>query len=61
MFALDATKLFLKVFEKGLDLEIARDLCEKMYSSGQVTIAEAIALKEFLNLTDSEAIDIFLV
>lgn len=58
---MNANKLILKIFEKELDIGVAKDLCTKIIRTGQVTIAEAIVLKELLNLTDCEAIDIFLV
>lgn len=57
---MDANKLILKIFEKGLNVDVATDLYKKICYNGQVTIADAIKLKELLDLTDLDAIDIFL-
>lgn len=66
--ALDATRLTIKVLEKGLrsnansglrGIELF-SLCNKIYNRKDITIGDALKLKEVLELTDSEAIDIFL-
>lgn len=68
VLALDATRLTMKVLERGLNankesnlrgLEIF-SLCNKIYNRKDITIGDALKLKEALDLTDSEAIDIFL-
>lgn len=65
---MDATRLTLKVLEKGLrsneesnlrGVEIF-SLCNKIYNHKDITVGDALKLKEALALTDSEAIDIFL-
>lgn len=58
--ALDANKLMLKIFEKGDSVDSAIELFKVFCDCGQLSIADAIRLKEYLNLTDMEAIDIFL-
>lgn len=68
VLALDATRLTLKVLEKGLRANINSglrgleiySLCNKIYNQKDMTIGDALKLKEALELTDSEAIDIFL-
>lgn len=68
MLALDATRLTLKILEKGLTsneesnlrgIEVF-SLCNKIYNRKDITIGDALKLKEALGLTDSEAIEIFL-
>lgn len=68
VLALDATRLTLKVLEKGLSsnedsslrgIEIF-SLCNKIYNRNDITIGDALKIKEALNLTDSEAVSIFL-
>ena len=68
VFALDATRLMMKALEKGLSsneeanlrgIEIF-SLCNKLYNQKDITIGDALKLKEALCLTDSEAIEIFL-
>lgn len=57
--ALDANKLIVKIFEKSLSVDMAIELC-KASCGDQMTIGDAIRLKELLDLTNLEAIDIFL-
>lgn len=58
--ALDANKLKVKIFEKSLNVDTAVDLCKKVCCDDAITIGDAIKLKELLELTNVEAIDIFL-
>ena len=68
MLALDATRLTLKILEKGLSANTESNLrsieifslCNKIYNRKDITIGDALKLKEALGLTDSEAIEIFL-
>ena len=60
MCALDANKLILKIFEKSLHVDTAAELYKKITSNDTITIGDALRLKEVLDLTNSEAIDIFL-
>ena len=57
---MDANKLKVMIFEKSLNIDMATDLCKKVCCDDAITIGDAFKLKELLNLTDSEAIDIFL-
>ena len=57
---MDANKLILKIFEKSLHVDTAAELYKKITNDDTITIGDAIKLKEFLDLTNSEAIDIFL-
>lgn len=57
---MDANKLILKIFEKGLNVDMATELYVKICCNDQLTIGDAIKLKELLDLTNLEAIDIFL-
>lgn len=57
---MDANKLILKIFEKGLNVDMATELYINICCNEQLTIGDAIKLKEFLDLTNLEAIDIFL-
>ena len=59
--ALNANKLLLKILEAGLSVHIAIELCGLITNpEKQLTIGDALLLKELLNLTNLEAIDIFL-
>lgn len=59
--ALDANKLLLKIIEAGLSAHITIELCNSITNpEKQLTIGDALLLKELLNLTNLEAIDIFL-
>lgn len=60
MYALDANKLIFKIFEKSLHVDTAAELYKKVSRDEAITIGDALKLKELLNLTDLEAIDIFL-
>ena len=58
---MDANKLLLKIIEAGLSAHIAIELCNLITNpEKQLTIGDALLLKELLNLTNPEAIDIFL-
>lgn len=57
---MDANKLILKIFEKSLNVDTATEICKRIRCSGDLTVKDAIQLKSLLNLTDAEAIDIFL-
>ena len=60
MCALDANKLLVKIIEVGFSLHIAIELCKLLCNPDKLTIGDAMLLKELLNLTNPEAIDIFL-
>lgn len=60
VYALDANKIIFKIFEKSLHVDTAAELYKKVSRSEAITIGDAFKLKELLNLTDLEAIDIFL-
>lgn len=57
---MDANKLIFKIFEKSLHVDTAAELYKKVSRDEAITIGDALKLKELLNLTDLEAIDIFL-
>jgi hypothetical protein len=58
--ALNANKLLTKIIEAGLSIHIAVEVCNLICNPDKLTIGDAILLKELLNLTNLEAIDIFL-
>ena len=66
--ALDANKLYEAIMNNGLTLNDISDFLgltrvvtyRKLSNIKLLTIGEAILLKEFLELTNEEAIDIFL-
>ena len=60
VFALDASRLIFKIFEKSLNVDTAAEIYRQISSGSELTIGDAMQLKELLNLTDREAIDIFL-
>ena len=60
MCALDANKLIFKIFEKGLNIDMATEICKKLCMNEPMTIGDALKLKELLELTNTEAIEIFL-
>lgn len=60
VLALDANKLIFKIFEKSLNVDTAAAIYRQISGSRELTIRDAMQLKELLNLTDVEAIDIFL-
>ena len=57
---MDANKLLIKIIETGLSINISLELCELLTNPCKLTIGDAMLLKELLNLTNLEAIDIFL-
>ena len=57
---MDANKLIFKIFEKSLHVDTAAELYKKVSHGEAITIGDALKMKELLNLTDLEAIDIFL-
>ena len=57
---MDANKLILKIFEVGLSVDMAMELYKILCRNTDITIDDAAKLKELLNLTSIEAIDIFL-
>lgn len=66
---MDANKLHKKIYEKGLSIDAVSKksgvditlLGEILFEHRSITIGDAIKLKEVLSLTNSEAIDIFLL
>lgn len=60
VLALDANKLIFKIFEKSLNVDTAAAIYRQISGGKELTIGDAMRLKELLNLTDVEAIDIFL-
>lgn len=60
VLALDANKLIFKIFEKSLNVDTAAAIYRQISGGRELTIRDAMQLKELLNLTDVEAIDIFL-
>jgi hypothetical protein len=60
VYALDANKIIFKIFEKSLHVDTAAELYKKISRNEEITIGDALKLKELLNLTNVEAIDIFL-
>lgn len=57
---MDANKLILKILEVGLSVDMAIELYNILCRNTDITIGDAAKLKELLNLTSIEAIDIFL-
>lgn len=57
---MDANKLIVKIFEKGLNVDMAIELYSILCRNTEITIEDAVKLKELLELTNLEAIDIFL-
>lgn len=57
---MDANKLIVKIFEAGLNVDMATELYNILCRNTEITIDDAIKLKELLKLTSIEAIDIFL-
>lgn len=57
---MDANKLIFKIFEKSLNVDTAAAIYRQISGGRELTIGDAMQLKELLNLTDVEAIDIFL-
>lgn len=65
---MDANKLKAKLVENGLNITQTADLLNmhksslyrKLNGRDRMTVSEAIKLKELLDLSNSEALDIFL-
>lgn len=57
---MNANKLLIKIIEAGLSIHIAMEIYETICNPGKLTIGDAMLLKELLNLSNIEAIDIFL-
>lgn len=57
---MDANKLILKIFEKSLNVDTATEIYRQICNGGTFTIGDALRLKELLDLSNIEAIDIFL-
>lgn len=60
VLALDANKLIFKIFEKSLRVDTAAEIYKQISNGRELTIKDVMRLKELLDLTDVEAIDIFL-
>ena len=57
---MNANKLWIKIIEAGFTIGVALEIYELICNPEKLTIGDAILLKELLNLTNLEAIDIFL-
>lgn len=57
---MNANKLWIKIIEAGLTIGVASEIYELLCNPDKLTIGDAMLLKELLNLTNLEAIDIFL-
>lgn len=57
---MNANVLLDKIIEKNLNINEVLEICEKLCEPDKVTIGDAIRIKKRLDLSDSEAIDIFL-
>jgi len=57
---LNANKLWIKIIESGIIIGVALEIYELLCNPEKLTIGDALLLKELLNLTNLEAIDIFL-
>lgn len=57
---MNANKLWIKIIEAGLTIGVASEIYELLCNPEKLTIGDALFLKELLNLTNLEAIDIFL-
>lgn len=60
VLALDANKLIFKIFEKSLNIDTAAAIYKQVSNGRELTIGDVMKLKTLLDLTDVEAIDIFL-
>lgn len=66
---MDANKLYKKIHDKGLSIDAVSRMSgvdilllgEILFEYGSITIGDALKLKEALALTNTEAIDIFLL
>lgn len=67
-YALDAIKLHKKIYEKGLSISRVSRLSgidvfylhDVIFGTRMITIGDAIVLKRILEISDEEAVDIFL-
>lgn len=59
VFALDANRLIDKIVEKGLNVTDALFICNKIADQENLTIGDAMKIKEMLSLTNLEAIEVF--
>ena len=57
---MNANKLWIKIIEAGITIGVALEIYELLFNPEKLTIGDALLLKELLNLTNLEAIDIFL-
>lgn len=57
---MNANKLWIKIIEAGITVGVALEIYELLCNPEKLTIGDALLLKELLNLTNLEAIDIFL-
>lgn len=57
---MNANKLWIKIIEAGITIGVALEIYELLCNPEKLTIGDALLLKELLNLTNLEAIDIFL-
>lgn len=57
---MNANLLLDKIIEKNLNINEVLEICEKLCAPDNITIGDAIRIKGVLELSDSEAIDIFL-
>lgn len=60
VFALNASMLLDKLIEKNLSINRTLEICERLCELDKVTIGDAIWIKGELDLTDFEAVKIFL-
>ena len=49
-----------KIVEKGLSVGDTFAICERVYDPENITIGDALWIKNVLSLSDNEAIEIFL-
>lgn len=57
---MNANKLWIKIIEAGITIGVALEIYELLCNPEKLTIGDVLLLKELLNLTNLEAIDIFL-
>lgn len=57
---MNANKLWIKIIEARITIGVALEIYELLCNPEKLTIGDALLLKELLNLTNLEAIDIFL-
>lgn len=56
---MDANRLIDKIIEKGLNVSDALFICNKIADQESLTIGDVIQIKNMLNLTNLEAIEVF--